>query len=346
MDSHRPDARRAVPAPSDRRRVCPLDTSRLAAASGQAQPTGARPGAASCRDTGRVRHPHELRVAKRPRDYPRVVADSRKETVRAGYDMLADSFGDWSARVEGDPRDRFLEEFIERMPDSACVLDLGCGAGTPSTKRLAETFRVTGADISPAQIALARRNVPEATFILGDLLDLDLPDASFDGVTAFYSISHIPREDHLRLFGMVRQWLRPGGVFLASLGVGKIPDWTGDWLGVPMFFSSHNAATNLRLLAESGLEVIRAQEVSMREPEGDVTFLWVICVASGTRHPGRGYSYHAVIPAAGGTASGGTTRTAGSALDPRSPHFDQQCAADRRPLVGRGGRGGRGTGSA
>jgi len=195
--------------------------------------------------------------------------------------MLADSFGEWSARVEGDPRDGFLEEFIERMPDSACVLDLGCGAGTPSTKRLAETFRVTGADISSAQIALARRNVPEATFILGDVLDLDLPNASFDGVTALYSISHIPREDHRRLFGMVRQWLRPGGVFLASLGVGDIPDWTGDWLGVPMFFSSHNAATNLRLLAESGLEVIRSQEVSMREPEGDVTFLWVMCVASG-----------------------------------------------------------------
>jgi hypothetical protein len=34
MESHRPDARRAVSAPSDRRRVCPLDTSRLATGSG------------------------------------------------------------------------------------------------------------------------------------------------------------------------------------------------------------------------------------------------------------------------------------------------------------------------
>jgi hypothetical protein len=71
-------------------------------------------------------------------------------------------------------------------------------------------------------------------------------------------------------------------VFLASLGVGDIPDWTGDWLGVPMFFSSHDAGKNLRLLAESGLDVIRAEEVSMREPEGDATFLWVICVPSAT----------------------------------------------------------------
>ena len=34
MESHRPDAGRAVPASSDRRRVCPLDTSQLAASGG------------------------------------------------------------------------------------------------------------------------------------------------------------------------------------------------------------------------------------------------------------------------------------------------------------------------
>ena len=190
---------------------------------------------------------------------------------------MATTFAEWSASVEGDPRDRFLHEFVELLPCSGSVLDLGCGAGVPSTKRLAETFRVTGADISEAQIALARRNVPDATFIHADLLDLDFPASSFDGVTAFYSISHIPREEHLRVFSLVRRWLRPGGVFLAALGVGDIPDWTGEWLGVPMFFSSHGAAENLHLLAEAGLAAVRAEAVPMREPEGEVTFLWVIC---------------------------------------------------------------------
>ncbi len=108
-----------------------------------------------------------------------------------------------------------------------------------------------GADISDAQIVLARRNVPAATFIIADLLDLDFPDAEFDGVTAFYSISHVPREEHLQLFRLIRRWLRPSGVFLASLGVGDLQDWTGEWLGVPMFFSSHSADGNLRLLADA-----------------------------------------------------------------------------------------------
>jgi hypothetical protein len=71
-----------------------------------------------------------------------------------------------------------------------------------------------------------------------------------------------------------------GGVFVASLGVGDIPDWTGEWLGVPMFFSSHSADANRRLLEEAGLSIVRADVLSMREPEGEATFLWVLCRAS------------------------------------------------------------------
>ena len=205
------------------------------------------------------------------------MTDPRKETVRAGYDEMASWFADWSARVEGDPRDRFLSRFIELLPPSGSVLDLGCGAGVPSTKRLAEAFQVVGADISEAQIALARQNVPEAEFLRADMLDLDLPEASFDGIAAFYSISHVPREQHPRVFSLVRRWLRPGGVFLASLGVGDIPGWTGEWLGVPMFFSSHSADANRRLLEEAGLSIVRADVLSMQEPEGEATFLWVLC---------------------------------------------------------------------
>lgn len=207
------------------------------------------------------------------------MADRRKETVRAGYDRIAAEFAEWGARVEGDPRDRFLTDFMELLPAGGSVLDLGCGAGVPSTRRLAETFTVTGADISGVQIGLAREHVPGARFVCADVLDLVLPDASFDGVAAFYSISHIPREEHPRVFSLVRRWLRPGGVFVASLGAGDIAGWTGEWLGVPMFFSSHDAVTNRRLLAGAGLEVAQAEVVTMREPEGDATFLWVICRA-------------------------------------------------------------------
>ena len=77
----------------------------------------------------------------------------------------------------------------------------------------------------------------------------------------------------------MRRWLRPGGVFLASLGVGDLAAWTGEWLGVPMFFSSHTPAVNRRLLAAAGFEAVRDEMVTMREPEGEATYQWVICWA-------------------------------------------------------------------
>jgi hypothetical protein len=43
-----------------------------------------------------------------------------------------------------------------------------------------------------------------------------------------------------------------------------------------MFFSSHDAETNRRLLAAAGFELVADEVVTMREPEGKATFLWVL----------------------------------------------------------------------
>lgn len=202
--------------------------------------------------------------------------DSRKKTVQAGYDRMARRHLTWEGKVEGDPRERFLEQFVGLLPAGGRVLDLGCGAGVPSTRRLAEEFDVVGVDISAEQLRLARENVPTATLIQADLLKADFPGSSFDGITAFYSISHIPREEHAELFGLISKWLRPAGFLLASLGAGDSPDWTGEWLGVPMFFSSFDADANRRLIADAGMVLIHDEVVPMREPEGEAIFLWVI----------------------------------------------------------------------
>ncbi len=156
------------------------------------------------------------------------------------------------------------------------MLDLGCGPGVPSTRALARRFDVFGVDISEAQIQAAQRQVAEATFIHADLVDFEVPDASIDGVAAFYSIIHLPREQHVPLFAEVARWLKPGGLFLASLGVDDDAGWTGDWLGVPMFFSSFDAPMNRALLEAAGFTLLVSDVVEMNEPEGPISFLWII----------------------------------------------------------------------
>lgn len=202
--------------------------------------------------------------------------DERRKIVASGYDALGSDFADWQSATGIDPRDRVLAEFIRRTPPRARVLDLGCGSGIPSTRELSKKFEVTGIDASISQIEMARRNVPDATFIHADFGAAEFPEGSFGGVCALYAISHVPREQHADLFARIRTWLAPGGSFVATLGATDSPDWIGDWLGVPMFFSSYDAATNQVLLGRAGLDIVFAEVLDTMEPAGPVPFLWVM----------------------------------------------------------------------
>jgi SAM-dependent methyltransferase len=203
-----------------------------------------------------------------------------KQIVAAGYDAMAERYLAWSDLRPSAARLRYLALADELIPAGADVLELGCGAGIPMTATLAAGRTLTGVDISAGQIELARANVRSATFLHADLTALDMPPASFDAVVAFYSLTHVPRAEHAALFGRIRSWLRPGGLFLASLGVEDAPDdIEADWLGVDMFFSHFSARVNRRLIAEAGLLIERADVVAEPEDRHDARFLWVVARA-------------------------------------------------------------------
>ncbi|WP_242546450.1 class I SAM-dependent methyltransferase [Amycolatopsis sp. MtRt-6] len=105
---------------------------------------------------------------------------------------------------------------------------------------------------------------------------LSFPDGSFDAVTAFCSVLHVPREDQGALFARIAGWLRPGGWFLAALGYSEANGAEDGWLGTQMFFSSHAPAENRRLLAAAGFTLEVDETATMREPEGPATFHWVL----------------------------------------------------------------------
>ena len=60
------------------------------------------------------------------------------QIVRDGYDHIADRYLEWAAQIDDRARARHTTALLSRVPDGARVLDLGCGAGVPSTRALAE----------------------------------------------------------------------------------------------------------------------------------------------------------------------------------------------------------------
>jgi hypothetical protein len=86
------------------------------------------------------------------------------------------------------------------------------------------------------------------------------------------------------MLARIASWLRPGGRVLATLGTGG-GDWSGEWLGVPMFFSSIEPDAARAALTGAGLEIDLDETVTIQEPEGEATFLWLLATRRSRRAP-------------------------------------------------------------
>jgi SAM-dependent methyltransferase len=139
------------------------------------------------------------------------------------------------------------------------VLDLGCGSEDPADVEIAKRHKVTGVDISQAQIDLARRNVPSGTFLHADSGAIDFPPAAFDAAVSFYTLEHILRAEHAAILQRICGWLRPGGLLLISMEAGEYDNVEGTWLGVPMFLSCYDPDTMLRLVEDAGIVLSTAE---------------------------------------------------------------------------------------
>lgn len=215
-----------------------------------------------------------------------------KRIVEEGYDRIAKRYAAWTGDILRGPRARYIPLLVEALPGGAEVLELGCATGVPTTRELVKHFSVTGVDISSQNIERAEKQVPEARFEKADITRLAFPPARFDAVIAFYTITHIPREAHVKLLQNIASWLRPGGLFIASMGAAGDPGSVEEnWLGAPMYFSAFDSSTNRRLIDEAGLHIISADEITEDEDGTPVTFLWLVA-----RKPGNKADYGSGTP--------------------------------------------------
>ena len=158
--------------------------------------------------------------------------------------------------------------------------DLGCGPGVPTTASLvAAGHAVTGVDLSPRQIALASKNVPGAQFSVGDILTINVAEASVDGVVMLYVITHVPRDRHAAVLARIHSWVRPGGWLLTTFGSTDSPAWLEeDFLsyGVQSWTNGWNPERSLSLVEGAGFRIERADRVGNEEPAGYEEWLWVL----------------------------------------------------------------------
>jgi len=195
-----------------------------------------------------------------------------KALVQQGYDTCAASYA--KARSSCPPTE--LGSLTSRLCAGATVLDIGCGTGVPIAQELARKYRVTGVDISGEQIRRARLNVPEAAFVQSEIMTLELADSRFDAAVVFYTVFHLPREEHAGLFQRIHGWLNPGGYLLATLSQLDQAAYTeDDFFGVTMYWSNFGLDDYKRILTSLGFRVLETTIIGHGYGPG----------ASNERHP-------------------------------------------------------------
>ena len=198
------------------------------------------------------------------------------DIIARGYDQVADEYAALESAEAPWPRLKRVRAFAAGLPKGSRILDVGCGNGLPATRELALSHEVTGVDISEEQIVRASANVPTATFIRGDVREVDLPVAAFDAIVALYLIDNIAREDYRVLFRRLGELLRPNGRLLLSAEPGEDPWQPYTWLGVPMFINTVPTAELVRLLREAGLSVVSTEFESQLEGGRPIEYAWII----------------------------------------------------------------------
>ncbi|HKO56755.1 MAG TPA: methyltransferase domain-containing protein, partial [Thermoanaerobaculia bacterium] len=89
------------------------------------------------------------------------------------------------------------------------ALDFGCGVGRLTLALAARAESVTGCDVSPRMLEIARRNAGEAPNVR---FVTTLDDAAYDFICSLIVFQHIPVREGLRLFAGLLRRLAPGGV--------------------------------------------------------------------------------------------------------------------------------------
>jgi SAM-dependent methyltransferase len=158
-----------------------------------------------------------------------------------------------------------LNRFAAEVGEPGEVCDMGCGPGHVARYLRDLGTTVFGLDISPRMVDQARQLNPGISFRQGNMLDLDIPDGTLAGITAFYAIVNIRKESLPLVFREMERVLEPRGLLLLAFHVGAETVYVPELWGLPisMDFFLFPTSEIHSLLDATGFSI---EQVIEREP--------------------------------------------------------------------------------
>lgn len=157
---------------------------------------------------------------------------------------------------------------------NAAVLEIGCGPGN-ITKYLSThnpSYQILGTDVAPNMIALAKQNVPGATFEVLDCRKIKSIRKKFNGIVCGFCIPYLSQNDCEALIKNCSELLLPNGVLYLSFVEGNYSssDYQTGSSGDKVFFYFHELKFINQSLKNSGFTNLHA--VYVNYPKGNGKF--------------------------------------------------------------------------
>lgn len=152
--------------------------------------------------------------------------------------------------------------FFRGLRKTGRVLDIGCGYGYFLAACREKGYEVHGIEFS----GWALKHATEVLGIpvsVGNVSDIDLPENSFDVITMWHALEHVPEPD--RVVRHVKRWLKKDGLFIVDVpnheGTDAKMQWE-DWVGwsLPYHYYHFTLGTLTELLKQCGLTVIKSKD--------------------------------------------------------------------------------------
>jgi SAM-dependent methyltransferase len=107
-------------------------------------------------------------------------------------------------------------EFSQRYIKEKSILDIGCWTG--GYEYLLEDFpcKVIGLEIEEKALLIARQNCKETNFIQGSALNIPFKKESFDVVTMWWVLEHLPEGSEGKAIAEINRVLKKEGVLILS----------------------------------------------------------------------------------------------------------------------------------
>ena len=132
-----------------------------------------------------------------------------------------------------------LKQLHSRLPQHIGeALDIGSGTGEFTRRLAASADHVTGVDLSPEMVRMAReRSIhhPNIDYAVGDIMQMDLRSETYDCIASIATLHHLPLS---LVLGKAKAALKPGGVLLVldlyRNRHGNMADLLTDAIAVPL----------------------------------------------------------------------------------------------------------------